>query len=673
MVGRTISHYRVVGQLGSGGMGVVYRAEDVRLGRSVALKFVSEDLAHDSHAVNRLRSEARAASALNHANICTIYDIGEHEGHPFIVMELMKGRTLRDCLTAGPLKVHQLVDIGIETADALHAAHTEGIIHRDIKPGNLFVTERGHVKILDFGLAKVTPLYVAASTTRNIDERTAGGMTLGTVSYMSPEQATGEELDGRTDLFSLGVVLYECATGHHPFPGKTSAVILAGILNRAPVAPVVLNPELPLRLQEVINNCLEKDRELRYQSAADLRADLKRVRRDIESGHSRVVDAGSSRSGAPAPAPSSGASSAAVPVSRATLVWRIGAGAALAAALGVGLYSVWRDNAAPVESSPIAIAPAPAPDPAIPSRLALATASFEAKDYRAALSYAGQVLALDRSNVVATKIRDDARAILARFDAAIVEARRRLTAGDVRGASEALDTARAIDPRAPSVAELASRIADAGRQRDAAAEIARRPRASGREAPAVVPPPAKSTAAERPPVETQPSPQATPQPAPRVEPPPVSTAPSSAPQSAAPAATNPDPPPAPKPAPPPATEARERAQPPPAPAEDDEAAIRRVTASYARAIENKDLALFRSIKPNLSREEERRLQDGFRAVTSQRVDLTILSIQKRGDEALVVLRRRDTIQAGGRQQTTESQQTLTLARTGGGWKLVDIR
>src|SRR6266576_935624 len=265
MVGRTISHYRIVGVLGAGGMGVVYRAEDIRLERAVALKFVADELAHDPRTVQRLRSEARAASALNHGNICTIYDIDEHNGHPFIVMELMKGRTLRDCLAAGPLKV------------------------------------------LDFGLAKLTALFEPSQTTRDF-ERTAGGVTLGTTAYMSPEQATGEDLDGRTDIFSLGVVLYECATGRHPFPGKTSAVILASILNRAPVAPVVLNPELPLPLQDVINKGLEKDREMRYQSAADVRADLKRVRRDIESGHSRAVDVVRSGSGqepgsGPTPAP----------------------------------------------------------------------------------------------------------------------------------------------------------------------------------------------------------------------------------------------------------------------------------------------------------------------------------------------------------------------------------
>src|SRR5688500_9131834 len=248
MIGRTVSHYRIVSQLGVGGMGVVYRAEDVRLGRPVALKFVPEDLGSDEQAIQRLRSEARAASALNHGNICTIYDIGEDEGKPFIVMELMKGESLRERLARGPLKIHQLVDMGIEIADALHASHTDGIIHRDIKPGNIFLTEGGHVKLLDFGLAKLTPNFGGSKTIGATRESTVAGITLGTISYMSPEQATGDELDGRTDLFSLGVVMYECATGTHPFPGKTSAVTLAGILHKTPVPPIALNPELPLRL-----------------------------------------------------------------------------------------------------------------------------------------------------------------------------------------------------------------------------------------------------------------------------------------------------------------------------------------------------------------------------------------------------------------------------------------
>ncbi len=288
MIGQIISHYRIVNQLGAGGMGIVYTAEDTLLGRQVALKFVAADAATDRQAVERLRIEARAASALNHANICTIYEFGEHEGRPFIVMELMKGRTLRDRLTSGALAIHQVVDMGIQIADALDAAHTQGIMHRDIKPANIFLTERGQVKILDFGLAKLLPRHNAFETTATplaSDQLTQAGVAIGTVLYMSPEQATGEDLDARTDLFSFGVVLYECATGRRPFSGKTAAVVLDQILNRGPVAASTYNPEIPPRLQDVIHNCLEKDRELRYQSADGLRADLKRIKRDIESGH----------------------------------------------------------------------------------------------------------------------------------------------------------------------------------------------------------------------------------------------------------------------------------------------------------------------------------------------------------------------------------------------------
>ena len=289
MIGKTVSHYRINGSLGAGGMGVVFSGEDIRLGRPVALKFVPEELAKDAASVERLKSEARTASGLNHPNICTIYDIGEFEGQFFIVMELLKGETLRDRLTKAALKIHEAVDLGIHIADALDSAHHRGIIHRDIKPANLFLVDRGPVKILDFGLAKAVARANDGTTTTGVTrDRTAAGITLGTVAYMSPEQVTGEELDGRTDLFSLGVVLYEAITGQQPFTGKTSAVIFSAILTRAPVAPVVFNPELPVRLQEVINNCLEKDRELRYQDAAGLRADLKRVKRDLESGHSGV-------------------------------------------------------------------------------------------------------------------------------------------------------------------------------------------------------------------------------------------------------------------------------------------------------------------------------------------------------------------------------------------------
>jgi serine/threonine protein kinase len=684
MVGQTISHYRIVGQIGAGGMGVVYRAEDLRLGRSVALKFVSTDLGHDVQAVQRLRSEARAASALNHGNICTIYDIDEHDGHPFIVMELMKGRTLRDVLAGGAMKVHQLVDVGIEIADALHAAHSEGIIHRDIKPANIFVTDRGHVKVLDFGLAKLMTLVESAGTTRDVVERTAGGVTLGTVSYMSPEQATGEELDGRTDLFSLGVVLYECATGHHPFPGKTTATILSSILNRAPAAPVALNPDLPARLQDVINNCLEKDRELRYQSAADVRADLKRVRRDIESGQSRAVPTASRSSASRSGVVDANTGTGTAPVGPRRSAWRLAVAAVVVVLAAAVAYVAWPRTQTPPDAQQTSTreqrAPA-APDPAISTRLALASASLDARNYRAALAYAEQVLSLDATHADAIRIRDTARRALDRFDTAIADTRSRLAARDLRGAAKALDTARGIDATAPEVAELSIRLGEQTRAREQLPDPSRRDRLATSEAarrePDLPPAPAPPPPAAPPPGTTSPK-QSTPAATTQT---PAPSQPEPAPTGATPAQPKPEAGPEPvtlppKPvAPPPVTEPRERQQqsPPPPTAEQDEAAIRRVIAAYARAIESKDVALFRSIKPNLSLEEERRLQEGFRAVTSQRVALNVLSINRRGDDAIVVLRRRDTIQAGGREQTAETQQTIRLARANGNWAIVDIR
>ena len=432
MIGQTLSHYRILGALGAGGMGVVYLAEDERLGRQVAVKLLPADAVKNQQALDRFRLEARTASSLSHPGICAIYDIGVHESAPYIVMELLRGETLRERVARGPMKIADVLDIGIQLADALGVAHAQGIVHRDIKPANIFVGDKLRVKILDFGLAKLArerldeaaaaEVTAAASPPRFDNHLTTPGTAIGTVSYMSPEQARGEDVDPRTDIFSLGVVLYEMVTGRQAFVGSTSAVVFDAILNRAPMSPVLLNPDTPPRLQDAINTALEKERELRYQHAADLEADLKRIRRDLQSGATASVQARRKRvdRGAAdrladgqhhADAPGHGADHRGQR-RPARARQRSVAGRRTAPAVAAG-GAGWCRRARRRAVAAVGRPRASHPRRSRRSRCAAeevrrARVRFDARDYRAALAEASAALTHDPGNAEAAKIKADA-------------------------------------------------------------------------------------------------------------------------------------------------------------------------------------------------------------------------------------------------------------------------
>ena len=621
MIGRTVSHYRILSTLGSGGMGVVYLAEDSRLGRQVALKFLPASFSQEKRALERFRVEARAASSLSHPAICAIYDIGQDGDTPFIVMEALKGETLRERIAKGSLKVADVLDIGIQLADALEAAHEQGIIHRDIKPANIFLGDRNRVKVLDFGLAKLTaspsPLSSSADTSpidRTQDNQiTQPGTALGTVSYMSPEQARGELIDSRTDLFSLGAVLYEMVTGLQAFGGSTTAVVYDSILNRSPRPIAHLNPLVPARLEVVIATALEKERDLRYQHASDLQAELRRIRRDLDTGS--LVGSQSIASAARASMPPPPTTTSTFPAR--TAMHKLERASIVIALLGVlgaaGLF--WRAQRSEISVATPTAEP-PSASTAQPSTPATTTPAPAAETPAPA------------------------------------------PAQEPRRASEQPAPApQQPQPRPATPAETPTpRVA-------LPAPPAATPAPQSPAAGAAVPPPPPAPLPAPPATQTAETAKPVPAPAPAQEPaaaPPASVQPAPPPRAAAP------PEPTPPAAIPPA-----QTQAAPSVAESDDAAIRRVIQTYKRAIETKDIALFRSVRPNLTRAAETVLMNSFKQIDSQQIDLRVESLRIDGRTASAQIVRRDTLITAGRRQVQNSTQTLRFQKTDAGWFIAE--
>jgi serine/threonine protein kinase len=624
MIGRAVSHYRVLSSLGSGGMGVVYLAEDERLGRQVALKFLPPESAASQQALERFRVEARAASSLSHPGICAIFDIGDDEGTPYIVMEALRGESLRDRINRGPLKVADLLDIAIQLADALDAAHAQGIIHRDIKPSNIFVGDKNRTKILDFGLAKLAQSSASLSSgaaTRALNasthrDLTMPGSALGTVSYMSPEQARGEEVDTRTDLFSLGVVLYEMATGLQAFGGSTQAIVFDAILNRTPHPITHINPSIPPRLESLITTALEKDRDLRHQHASDLEAELKRIRRDLESGtlvaasRTQVTPAAERRS-ATTPATET------APTKGRSWTWVV-IGAFVVIAFAIAGFNLWSDT-----TSRVAVAPAPAQTPVAPPPQP--SPSLPAPTVTAPELGPPPIVPKPQDSTSARPTPQPQPQQPSRPEPRPQASQPAVTPAPQRPPSS-------LPP--PSVTATTP---------------------SPSQSPALPPPQTTEAQAPAPatPAPTPPPAAAQPQPTPAAEPPTTQPPPRTA--AAAP------------PTPSPST------IPPTSPVESDEALVRGVLRTYERAIETKNVDLFRSVRPGLSAAEENRLRASFSQVDSQQVDITVEDLRIEGRTANVRISRRDTIMSSGRRQTASSRQTLRLEKAAGGWIITEIR